>query len=113
MKKADAALILVIIAAAGALFLLRGAGGHADVARVYLDGECVWECALDSEGTFETEGVLVTVSGGSARIAASDCPDALCVARGDISRAGESAVCLPNRLSLVLEGGNSPDAVVY
>ena len=53
------------------------------------------------------------VKGGRARIACSDCPDKSCVNCGWLTHAGQSAVCLPNAVSLTLTGGDAPDAVIY
>ena len=45
---------------------------------------------------------------------ASTCPDQECVQTGQLTRAGESAICLPARVTLRLEGGgDSVDATVY
>ena len=32
-------------------------------------------------------------------------PDKLCVKQGEISKAGESIICLPNRIIVSVEGG--------
>lgn len=56
----------------------------------------------------------VEVADGSVRVTQSSCPDGLCMRMGAITRAGESIVCLPNRVSVVLAGGEEAlDAVVY
>ena len=47
------------------------------------------------------------ISGGQAWIADADCPDALCVHMGKISKAGESVICLPHRLVVEVTGENS------
>lgn len=51
---------------------------------------------------------------GSIAFEASDCPDQVCVHTGRISRAGETAACLPNGLLLkiVSEGEGELDAVI-
>ena len=120
MRKNDWLLLLALLAVGGALFLLlRPSGGGAQVACVYHADECVATLPLSAPDTFvwqEGEAdVRIEVSGGAARVAASSCPDGLCVRRGALSRAGESAVCLPNRVSVVIQGAQQPalDAVVY
>ncbi len=113
MKRADAVLIAVLILLGAALFAAMRSGGEARQATVYLEGRTVWSCALTSEGEFEISGVRVVVENGCARIAQSDCPDLCCVKSGEISRAGESLVCLPNRVSVTLSGEDMPDAVIY
>lgn len=113
MKRADAALIAALLMLGAALLVFMRSGDDAARATVYLEGCPVWSCALDSQGEFEISGVLVVVGNGCARIARSDCPDMSCVNCGAISRAGESLVCLPNRVSVTLSGADMPDAVIY
>ena len=43
----------------------------------------------------------------------SDCHGRDCVQMGTISHAGDTLVCLPHKLMVVLEGGDSVDAVSY
>jgi hypothetical protein len=48
------------------------------------------------------------------RVIDSTCPDKLCIKQGWISHIGESIVCLPNRISISITGGNfSVDSVSY
>ena len=47
---------------------------------------------------------VVAVGEGGARFVSSDCPDKLCVTRGRLDKAGQSALCLPNRIEVRLEG---------
>ena len=58
--------------------------------------------------------VTIHFSPQGAAVASSTCPDQVCVKTGTLTRAGESAICLPARISLRLEGsGNTVDAMVY
>ncbi len=50
-----------------------------------------------------TVHVVVTDSG--VRVADADCPTRDCVRTGAISRAGQSIVCLPARITVTLVGG--------
>lgn len=49
----------------------------------------------------------------TAKIVESDCQGHDCVQMGTISQAGDLLVCLPHKLMVVLEGGDSVDAVSY
>lgn len=72
---------------------------------------CAVELAsLTEPKTVEVRGVRIELSAAGAWVVASDCPDALCVKAGLLSRAGESAVCLPNRVSVRILGGAPRDA---
>lgn len=46
----------------------------------------------------------VEIREGAARIVAAPCPQLLCVRRGWVRRRGETAVCVPNRLVLRVQG---------
>ncbi|HIS04240.1 MAG TPA: NusG domain II-containing protein [Candidatus Pullichristensenella avicola] len=118
MRRNDWILLAALLALAGALFLLLRPGGAALEARVYHAGKEVATLPLSGAGEFVWrdggEFVRVEATEGGVRVAASSCPDGLCVRRGAIARAGESVVCLPNRVSVVLVGGEAAlDAVAY
>ena len=51
---------------------------------------------------------------GQIRVHDATCPDQVCVRSGLLTRAGQSAVCLPNRVIVRLTGAQAPavDAVV-
>ena len=50
--------------------------------------------------------VTVLFENGAASILQSECATEQCIHRGEISKAGQCIVCLPNRLSLYFEGGS-------
>ena len=57
--------------------------------------------------TLEVNGAVIELDKDGAHFVSSPCPDKICVNRGIIKRAGESAVCLPQRVSVRIEGGDS------
>jgi hypothetical protein len=67
-----------------------------------------WVYPADRAGEVRIPGPLgftvVVFSGGGARIRASPCANKTCVASGIIRRRGQWIVCLPNEVSLVIEG---------
>ena len=92
------------------------------VAVVKVKGEVVSRIELENvaepyEVTLEGEGgVVLCVSPTGVWFKDSDCPDKLCVNTGKLTYAGQSAVCLPARVSVSLEAGDEgekplPDAV--
>lgn len=98
--------VLLLALAAALLFLPRAAGAP-DCATVQIDGVTVRQIALPAEETVSFDnGVTVRVSGYTAWVEESDCPDKTCVRTGVLSRAGERAVCLPNRTVLSLSGAD-------
>lgn len=57
----------------------------------------------------DTEENTLQIHDGVATMIYATCPDKLCVHQGAISRTGQSIVCLPHRVVvLVLEGDENP-----
>ena len=83
------------------------------------DGTVVKTIALTDtvQETVTVEGAVtnhIQVTAEGVRFAESDCPDQVCVRSGLLTRAGQSAVCLPNRVIVRLTGAAAPevDAVI-
>ena len=71
------------------------------------EGEYLYPMDEDVEITLEGpvgESVIV-IEDGAARFEHSDCQDNLCVLMGEIDEGGEWAACLPNRIFILIEGG--------
>ena len=64
----------------------------------------------DAERTYTSRGYTVRAvfTADGVRVSGADCPSQDCVRTGEITRAGESIVCLPARIVITLTGG-SPD----
>jgi hypothetical protein len=64
---------------------------------------------LAEERTLTVDGpvgrTVIVIEDGTVRIRESDCPQKLCVRLGAVDRAGESLVCVPNRVVVTVEGG--------
>lgn len=105
-RKKDIVLIAAVLAVAAALFLLPKlllpAGAEASV--IY-DGTEVMRIDLDVDGTYTVQGDLtatLVVSGGKIRFVGSLCPDKLCEGFGWIGLKGETAVCMPAKLAVII-----------
>lgn len=108
----DALLVAVLLLLGGALALYlnltREAGGRA---AVQVDGEVLMELPLDTDtritlGTGEDTNLLV-IENGAARMVEATCPDQVCVRQGAVRYEGESIVCLPHKLVVTIQGGQS------
>ena len=108
----DLILVGILLLAAFLLFFftrrnqVRETGTGAS-AVVTVDGEEIGRYYLNRDGTFSLNGgsnVLV-VENGEAWVSEANCPDKVCMGMGKISRNGEFIACLPNRLLIVVEGG--------
>ncbi|MCI8496886.1 MAG: NusG domain II-containing protein [Clostridiales bacterium] len=122
VRPADFVLIgLVLCAAAGFFWWSFAQPSQELTAVVRQDGEVVERIPLASitESRHEVlpdcePAVCILVEPDGVCFETADCPDQLCVRTGKLTRAGQSAVCLPARVSVTLEGGGdaaSPDAV--
>lgn len=111
------ALVLALAAAIAAPFYLRPSGTL--TCEIVQDGAVVRTVAL-TDGVDERvtiEGAVtnvIEITSEGVRFAESDCPDQVCVRTGTLTRAGQSAVCLPNRVIVRLTGAEAPavDAIV-
>lgn len=114
MNLFDGLLLFAALLAAALLLWHQYArpGEAAARADVYESGNLFESRTLSEDSLIEINGVVIEISGG-ARVISSTCPDQRCVKRGKILRAGESIVCLPNRVSIMLAGEEALDAVLY
>lgn len=80
-------------------------------------GQTVCELPLitDTDVLVESNGYhfTVTVQNGTVAITQADCPDKICVNTGQISKGGQTVVCLPAKLVVTLEKGGGHDARTY
>ena len=113
-KKYTRDLILVgalLLVALLLFFLVRNgqdrATGTGAVAVVTVDGAEVGRYPLNKSGTFPLNNGsnILVVENGEAWVSEANCPDKVCMGMGKISRNGEFIACLPNRLIVVVEGG--------
>ena len=112
MKKNDLLLAAVILAAAFILLasqLLRDSG-TAPRAVVTVDGQVFGTYSMGEDKTIDIGGTnRLVIKSGAARIDWADCPDQICVDHREISREGESIICLPNKVVVSIEGGEQAD----
>ncbi|MBP5618494.1 MAG: NusG domain II-containing protein [Clostridia bacterium] len=103
--------LLLALAASLALAFLPNGEGRAVEVRV--DGEVVATLPLDRDTEVACRGLTVVVADGAAYIKDADCPDKLCEKAGKLTKAGDVAVCLPNRVTLTVTGTPAADGVTY
>ena len=76
------------------------------------------EISLDEDATITVPGPLgnsvVKIEDGSVFMLSSPCPGKVCMNFGKISHAGESIVCVPNQVYIVIRNGKKKaDAISY
>ena len=118
MKKKDFLIAAAVLLLAGILALVfRFTGGDpGGSVRVKVDGKTVGTYALVEEQRvpFDTKyghNTLV-IEGGNAHIEDADCPDHYCEQQGEISKTGETLVCLPHKLVAEVVTGETSDVDV-
>jgi len=82
------------------------------------DGTIVKDIPLKDNGEYlikSKEGELTCIiQSQEVKVIESTCPDKLCTKQGWISKQGESIICLPNRISITITGGNNVvDSTTY
>lgn len=115
LKRGDRRVLLLL---AGLLLLsllprLFSSDGGPRWAVIYVDG--TERHRLDVDGPLREIAIVtddghrsvIAVGEGGARFVDSDCPDRLCIDRGHLDKAGQSALCLPNRIEVRLEGAKN------
>ena len=120
-SRRDGMVILALLILAAVLFLALSRSTPGTVAIVtYGDRELYRQdlAALNAETALTFEGedghfVTVVFAPDGARVTEANCPDQVCVRTGRLTHAGDTAICLPARISLTLTGAGSADAVTY
>ncbi len=55
--------------------------------------------------------MVISIEDGSARVISASCPHKICVKTGEISRPGNSIICVPGRVAIIVNGRCKYDAV--
>lgn len=118
LKKGDLAIMLAVLSLAAAVFApFALAPSRSLTCEIEQNGELVKRVRLGA-GYHETVTIKGTVTNvieiddTSVYFSKSDCPDQVCVRTGKLTRAGQLAVCLPNRVIVRLVGAqNDIDAL--
>lgn len=120
MKKLITSKDFIIIAAAlllgAALFLARGFSSQGETVVVKYNGEVEKTFPLNGEYyEITVNSVVIRRENNEVYVADSDCEDKTCVRSGKLSKKGDAAFCVPNRVSVEIEGkgANSPDAMTW
>ena len=109
------AVVLLLAAALTAWFALGTSDGQL-YAEVWQDDVLVERVKLTDETDREIDldgHNVIVLAGKTARMESADCHDQVCVRTGTLTREGQVAVCLPNRVILKIVGETSEiDAIV-
>ena len=107
----DMLLIALLLVLTGVLYLAFGRPTETGItAVVRIDGQVVARYPLDQEGVYTLNGGTNTlgIRDGVAWMEQAECPDHICMLQGKISKTGQVITCLPNLLTVTIEGGVQP-----
>ena len=104
----DILLIALLLAVTGVLYLAFGRTKETGaVAVVRVGGEVVARYSLDEDGVYPLNGGsnILAIEDGFAWMQEANCPDHICLLLGKINKTGQVITCLPNLLTVTIEGG--------
>ncbi len=111
ISRRDSLLLAALLCVAAGMLLVFSLLPRASTAVIEYNGNIVAEQELSAlAGPKE---VTVRLSPQGAQVIRSGCRDQVCVRTGLITRAGESVLCLPAKVSVRLTGGSGGDAQTY
>lgn len=115
--KADIIIISIILTAAFLFFfvpyLINKDQINSEVV-IIQDGEELYRYRLAENRTVTIQGTdqsynLLLISEGKVRVTDADCPDKLCIRQKSISKNGESIICLPHKLVILIDSPEESD----
>jgi len=114
--RADILVIASLLLLALALYLVLNIGrDEGAVAVVRVNGVETERHSLLKNGTFPLNGGtnILVIEDGYAWMSEANCPDHICVHQGKIHYTGQVITCLPNRLTVTIEGDDDSGIDLY
>ena len=108
--------VLVLIFAAAALYVYLPNGDI--TAYIYCNGEVLEEINLTKNTEvreIKAAKCVIKLEGHEIYFLKSDCPDKICVNSGKLSKTGQFASCVPQKVTIILKGKGRDeiDALTY
>jgi hypothetical protein len=107
-RPADALLILLIGLAAFRVFRPESGDSSGNRIRVSVDGKTRMIVPMESDTVVTIRGMRgeteIGITNGKARILRSPCPGKICMHQGRIHNPGRMLICIPNRVTVTVEG---------
>ena len=107
----DVLLILFLLVLVGLTVYFAVLPKTGSFAEIYVDGELYQKVSLSKDSEIALDHLKIIVADGAVRVQEADCPDKICVKRGAISKAGQTIVCLPNRVVVKITGKSEVEAI--
>jgi len=114
--KYDLIIILLFLAVSSVLLLPKLFSDKKTTAVIYQNGKMIKAidlAAVEESYEIELDGAIILVEKNAVSFKEADCPDKLCVKCGKLTRAGDTAVCVPTATVITLSGNSEIDVVSY
>ncbi len=115
-KKRDITIIAIILLVFILLYFILRDNEVGDTVEITVDNERTHSVLLNEAQiiTLDEQEVVIEIADGKVRFVSSDCPDQVCVHTGEISKVGQHAACLPNRVvvSVIGSGDANLDIII-
>ncbi len=114
--KKDIIVIFAVLLTAVIIFVVFAfyTKGKSEYVQIIYNNSIIDELPLNEDTIYIPEtnsNVVIEIKDNKVHFKSSDCPDKVCVNTGWLSQPGQTAVCLPNRLSIVVKAAKSENAV--
>ena len=112
-KKYDKPFLIILAIVIITMFLIQHfAGNKGSNVQISQNGTIIATYSLFQNRTYtvttdDSHYNTVEIRDGEIWISDADCPDRLCIKQGQISRNGESIICLPHKLTILVESDTS------
>lgn len=96
----------IIVVAIVCLFIYNNGSQNGDYVVVRVNGEEVNRYSLSQDNTYKLNGGsnILVIENNCAYLIDANCPDKLCVKQGKIKHINQCITCLPNKLTVSIEG---------
>lgn len=102
-KKRDLIIyFFILLLTAGSLFAAFGRNGGSCV-EIRENNREVIKADLNKDREISLSKNTVIIKNKQVYMSYADCPDKICIAKGKISKKGESIICLPNSVSVEIK----------
>lgn len=113
--KYDLLLFAAILLIVAVIYIINGRSRKGAVCEIKMDGKIVQTVDLSGHDRefelSENSHIRFKIQNNAIAFAESNCLDKICVNTGYLMYAGQSAVCMPNRVSIHIIGNNGADIV--
>lgn len=105
IKRNDTFLIIGVLFASALIYFAFSFFNRADgkTVKIRQNNETVFEGRLSDECELDLGTNHVIIKDSSVKMESSDCKNQICVKHKEISKKGESIVCLPNKVIIEIE----------